>query len=186
MNEWTMTRRNETCAACGHAFAVLEPFVAYLYELPAAGPSREDGPAFERRDYCVACPPPSDPPPIAHWRTRRPEPSQRRAMPFDREGVLRVFEDLESATESDRLRFRFVLALLLWRRRVLKFDETRQAPGGESWRFHLVGGERRYDVLRPELDDEQIERLSAQLEQVVIGQIADAALTDAASSEASA
>ena len=158
--EWQMPRRGEACSACHAHFEPGTAFNAYLFETPAG---------YERRDFCLNCPPPSEPTPIGYWRTRRPLPTVRKAAPFDREAVFSFFQRLHSAAEPHQLQFRFVLALLLWRKKVLKFVETIAAESGEAWRFIQPQSQEAFDVSKPELDEDEIERLSRQLEDLLAG-----------------
>lgn len=170
--EWNMPRQSPSCCACQREFEIDETFGAFLYT--AAG-------GFERRDYCAACTP-ADDAALAHWKTRRPAPAARRAPVFDRETVFAFFTRLDDADTPDKLQFRFVLALLLWRKKVLRFTETLSDAEGEVWRFETPTGGQRYDVRRPDLDEGQIERLSAQLEQLLAGGAAEAPAAPAAGS----
>jgi len=108
-----MPRRGEACAACGRDFQPGETIRAYLYEFPEG---------YERRDYCANCRPPDEPFAIGSWQTRRPQPTAKKTSAFDREAIYRFFEQLEDADTPEKQRLRFVLALLLWRKKVLKFD----------------------------------------------------------------
>jgi hypothetical protein len=156
--EWSMPHRADVCAACGRGFEIGETFQAYLYEA-------ETG--YVRQDYCQGCQPPSEPAALGHWKTRRPEPASKKVMPFDREAIYGFFERLEDAQEPGRVQFRFVLALLLWRKKVLKLERTVVDPAGEAWDFVAIRTGTPHRVLRPELDEEQLERLSEQLERLL-------------------
>lgn len=160
-HEWQMPRRGEACSACQTAFEPGTAFNAYLYETSAG---------YERRDFCVNCTPHAEPEPIGFWRTRRPQPAARKIAAFDREAVYAFFQRLQAADAAGQIQFRFVLALLLWRKKVLKFDETVHADGNEVWRFTQPQTHETYNVTRPELDETEIERLSDQLEQLLAGQ----------------
>lgn len=156
-----MPRRTEHCSACGHAFEIGEPFQACLYATP-------DG--YARQDYCLDCPPPAEPEPIGVWQTRVPEPAPRRVHVFDREAIYGFFTRLEDAAAPEQVQFRFVLALLLWRKKALKLERTVSAPEGEAWEFLTPRTGTLHRVLRPALDEEQLERLSDELERVLAGQ----------------
>lgn len=158
--DWTMPRRADACTACQRPFAAGEVFHAFLYEAP-------DG--YERRDFCPGCPPPPDRTPIASWKTRRTEPAARRSLTFDRQAVYGVFERLDEAREPRQIQFRFILALLLWRKKVLRLTGTAANADGEVWEFTPAAGDGVHRVRRPELDEEQLEQLSAQLEQLLAG-----------------
>lgn len=160
-SDWSMPRRAEQCVGCQRRFEIGENFRAYLYETDAG---------YERRDYCAACTPPEAPAAIGSWKTRRPEPAVKKAQPFDREATYAFFERLEDADEPHEVQFRFVLALLLWRKKVLKLERTVAADGREAWEFAATRTGTPHCVLRPDLDESQLERLSAQLEQLLAGQ----------------
>lgn len=160
-NDWSMPPRTERCAACARAFEVGETFQACLIQV---------GEDYQRQDYCLTCPVPASPAPVGVWRTRRPEPAARRLQPFDREAICAFFERLDGCDDPARLRFRFVLALLLWRKKVLKLEHTRTTDPGEAWEFAMPRTGATYVVPRPDLDVEQLEHLSDQLEHLLAGQ----------------
>jgi hypothetical protein len=153
-----MPRRADRCAHCDQAFEVGETFQGFLYE---------GDETYERRDFHLACPVPVEPRPVAGWRTKRPEPTTPKAQPFDREAIFNFFLRLENPETPHQLQFRFVLALLLWRKKVLKLVGTAEDDGREYWEFHNVQGELTHQVERPALDEEQLEALSRQLEELL-------------------
>jgi hypothetical protein len=167
--DWTMPRRADVCAGCQRTFAVGEAVQAFLYDA-AAG--------YERHDYCQTCQPPDQPAPLGVWKTRRPEPATRRVQPFDREAIYGFFERLEDAQKPHQVQFRFVLALLLWRKKVLRLERT--VPNGEheAWEFVAARTGTPHRVVRPDLDEHQLEQLSGQLEQLLAGQPAAAGELD--------
>jgi hypothetical protein len=163
-DDWQMPRRAEACAACRRGFEPGDAIRAYLYEFPEG---------YGRRDYCANCRPPDEPFAIGSWRTRRPEPTAKKAAAFDREAVYRFFEHLEDADTPEKQRLRFILALLLWRKKVLKFDGSETRDEHEVWRFAVARTEETHAVVRPDLDEDQLERLGAQLETLLAGEVDD-------------
>jgi hypothetical protein len=153
-----MPRRGEACMGCHRRFAVDERFAVHLYEV--------DG-GYERREYCEQCRPPAEPEPVAAWKTQRRAPAAKRAPAFDREAICAIFERLEDAVEPAQLRLRFVLALLLWRKKVLRLERTAATDGREVWEFVVVQTGAQHRVARPDLDEQQLEHLSAQLESLL-------------------
>ena len=160
-SDWNMPRRAEECVGCRRVFEIGETFRALLYASDAG---------YERRDYCLACQPPPEPAPIGSWRTRRPEPTAKKIQPFDREAIYGFFERLENASTLDQIQFRFVLALLLWRKKALKMERTIDEGGREVWEFIAPRSGVLHRIVRPDLDEQQLERLSLQLEQLLAGQ----------------
>lgn len=163
--DWQMPRRSDACCGCGVVFEPGANLTAILYDTLTG---------YERRDFCDACQPPADPSALGSWRTRRPMPTTRKTVAFDREAVLGFFQRLTNAESPEQLRFRFVLALLLWRKKALKFESSDTRSDGEYWRFTSVSSKERWDILRPELDEEEIDRLSKQLESLLASVSADA------------
>ena len=173
-SEWQMPRPGKTCAGCRRGFEDGETFQALLDETPEG---------YERRDYCLDCPPPAEPVPIATWKAHRPPAQSKKPQTFDREAVYSFFLRLEDADEPEKLRLRFVLALLLWRKKVLKFTQSTETDGGETWEFSTPRTGENHHVHRPELDEEQLERLSLQLEHLLAGSPGEPGLTSAAQTE---
>jgi len=158
--EWELPRRAEACAACGRSFEVGETFVACLYS--SAG-------NFERRDFCVNCPSARDPAALARWRTRRPAPAAGVPRSWDRESIFALFQRLADDGRAEARQLRFVLALLLWRKKVLRFERAARGPEGESWRFVARHSDDDFLVLYPDLDEAALERLSLQLDNLLAG-----------------
>ena len=158
--DWQMPRRGETCSCCGRSFEPGDVMTACLYETP-------DG--YERRDYCDACAVPDDPPTIAAWRTRRPPPAEKKTRAFDRATVWQFFERLEQPATPEQKQLRFVLALLLWRKKALKLKGSQAAPEGEVWHFVAPGDAATFAVLRPDLGEDELDRLGLQIETLLTG-----------------
>ena len=154
-SEWKLPPRAETCAACGRAFEDGQTIQACIHL------TRE---GFVRTDLCPDCPRPSEPEPLGVWRTRFRLPEKEPKPQFDRGGLLGLLAQTAEADDPQTLKFRFVLALLLWRKKALRLTTTVRADGTELWRFVEPKTDQRYDVRRPELTEDDLARLSAQLE----------------------
>lgn len=159
-NEWQVPPAALRCAGDGRAFEVGELFRTYLFET-------EQG--YERREYCAGCRPADAAGLVGSWTSRRPAPEPRRRAVFDASGLLGLLRRLGDDTAPERQRLRFVLALLLWRKKLLKLLGTRDGAEGEVWEFVDAKDEEPLRMTRPELSDEQIERLSVQLSQILSG-----------------
>lgn len=158
--DWQMPPASGACAACGRAFRPAEAFRAALYE---------SAQALERRDYCLDCPLAPDPAPLAHWMARRADEASSRPAATGAQSLYDVFTQLDRA-RPEVAPLRFALALLLWRRRVLRLVRTDAAGGVETWHFTATAfGDEPHAVERPDLDDPQMERLSEQLERLMSG-----------------
>ena len=69
---------------------------------------------------------------------------------------LDCFERLEGQTEQGRVSFRYVLALLLMRRKRLKFEEARNDGDREVLVLKCGRTGTRHEVANPHLTDEQM------------------------------
>src|SRR5262249_6488576 len=84
-----------------------------------------------RQDYSPEAwkgPPPGA---FSFWRARVNPPESKSRPPIDDEVLLDFFVRLEGQTEAGKVRFRYIVALWLMRRKRLKFDEARQEAGQE-------------------------------------------------------
>ena len=159
--DWQMPRAGAACAGCGRPFEVGEEFRALLFEMPEG---------YERRDYCPACTPPAEPAPVGTWKTHRPVPASASTPVFDREAMYNFFLGMEGAEHPEKVRLRFVLALVLWRKKVLNFLRSDESDGREYWEFAVVKSDETHRVERPEIAEEQLEELSTQLERLLAGE----------------
>jgi hypothetical protein len=104
-------------------------------------------------------------------RGRTPEAGFLRGILGERKaGSLLPLEDQAAQaeeTEQEKINFRFVLALILMRKRRLKYDATKTEDGREIWRLRVVGEGVFTEVVNPHLDEEQIEQLSSQIGQIL-------------------
>jgi hypothetical protein len=173
-NEWQMPRRGEACDGCRRGFEPGDPIQACLYESPEG---------YQRRDYCADCEPPDEPVPIGSWKMRSPEPAARKTVTFHREAIFGFFQQLEDAETREQRQLRFVLALLLWRKKVLKFDRSEANDDGEVWHFAVPRTGAAHAVERPDLDEDRLEQLGAQLEGLLASGVGDPSAVASAPNE---
>jgi hypothetical protein len=119
---------------------------------PEKSKAKKEDPApaqspFLRLDFCEKCwsegkrpenlpPPPSEEgamPPSAlemfsFWKTTVPQPQQKKKLLVDDSVLMDVFSRMEGKTEPQEIRFRFVLALILMRKRLLKYEGMEENP----------------------------------------------------------
>ena len=82
--------------------------------------------------------------------------------------MYEFFRRLEADPRPDQIQFRFVLALLLWRKHVMKLGRTLTIGEREEWEFSIPGSGEVHRVARPDLAEYELERLSGQLEQLLV------------------
>jgi len=158
MGEWEIHRPLGECSATGKKIDFGDEYVGALVE-------ESDG--LQRRDYCLEHWEKEKPSVYCFWRTRLPDPEQKRQVFIDDEMLMAFFDRLADESEPERLNFRFVLSLILMRKRRLKYEATRVHDNQEIWVLRVVGEKRQVEVLNPHLDEDQIETLSDQIGQVL-------------------
>lgn len=109
---------------------------------------------------------------FSYWRSTVPEPSAKRRLFVDDEVLVNLFRRLSDATEPQRLAFRFVLALILMRKKLLRYEGStnrNDASGNpqEWWRMTPKGEIDVMEVLNPQLDEAQIQAVSQQLGEIL-------------------
>lgn len=120
--QWNVTRSQRECAATG---APLEEGAEHYSAL------REEGDLFVREDYALEAWPTVDKAPFfSYWRTQVPPPSdgKRKRLAIDVEAFYTFFQQLEGATEPRRRLFRYLVALMLIRKRVLRLERIESEP----------------------------------------------------------
>ena len=122
---------------------------------------------LERRDFCTDYWQNENPDVFCFWKTKFPDPDQKKQIFVDDDMLMAFFERLEKETEQEKINFRFVLALILMRKRRLKYDDTKNDDGKEIWQLRVVGEKHIVEVINPHLDEEQIEQLSSQIGQIL-------------------
>ena len=97
-----------------------------------------------------------------------PDPDKKKDIFIDDEMLMVFFERLAEETDQEKINFRFVLTLILMRKRKLKYDSSQIKDGNEVWTLRVTGGKgRMVDVVNPQLAEDQIAELSTQMGQIL-------------------
>jgi hypothetical protein len=158
MDEWEINRPLGQCCGSGKKIKYGEEYFGALVET-------EQG--LQRRDFCVDYWEKEKPSVFCFWKTRLPYPDQKKQIFVDDQMLMAFFERLAEETEQEKINFRFVLALVLMRKRRLKYDSSRTQDGKEIWCLRIVGDKQTVEVVNPHLDEEQIKQLSSQIGQIL-------------------
>ena len=171
--EYDITRTTGRCAACDREMQPGEEFVATVRQAPDDADVQ-----FLRRDLCLGCWGASeaeaadDPDVLGTWRSRVPAPREKKKTFVDDEVLVGFFERLDGADEPAKVQFRFVLALILMRKKLLVYDRSDvDGAGGDVWTMHFRGADKPCKVIDPHLDEEQISSVSRQLGEVLEGEL---------------
>src|SRR5262249_51392869 len=93
---------------------------------------------------------------FSFWSGRVPARGPERRPPVDDDMLLDCFARLEGQPEPARVNFRYVLALLLMRRKRLEVDEAPRADGREVLRLRCTQTKAVHEVVNPALGDDQL------------------------------
>ncbi len=119
-----VARATGVCAATGKPIKVGDKYVAALVERPGEeGLERQD---FDAKEWKLGARPKKPRTLFASWVATMPAPDAKKRVLVDDAALLEIFEQLEGVEEPKRISFRYVLALLLIRKRLLKYEETRR------------------------------------------------------------
>ncbi len=160
MNEFEVAKPTGRCHATGRQIGSSERFFSALFEAKAG---------FERRDFSEEAwkgPPEGA---LCHFQTRLPKKEEPRRLFVDDGALLNLFLNLAGIEEESKRRFRFVLSLVLMRKRLLKYERTIHDASGESWEMRMVRDKSLHRVLSPALSDAEIEQLTGELGAIFSG-----------------
>ncbi|MHC4265094.1 MAG: hypothetical protein ACYSUK_04080 [Planctomycetota bacterium] len=158
MEEWEIAKPLGQCSGTGKEISPGDKYIGALVETSEG---------LQRRDFCLDYWLENKPSVYCHWKTKIPLPDQKKQIFVDDEMLIAFFERLEKETDPEKLNFRFVLTLVLMRKRRLKYDSTRTEDGKEIWRLRITGTDDYAEVMNPHIDEEQIEQLSSQIGQIL-------------------
>ncbi len=158
MADWEINRPLGQCSGSGRKIEPGEDYYGALVEAEQGLVRRDfSGEYWEREKPAVYC----------FWKTKLAAPNEKRELFISDDMLMAFFERLANETEAEKVRFRFVLALVLMRKRRLKYDSTRNDGGQELWRLKVSGDKDLVEVVNPHLNEEQIEQLTSQIGQIL-------------------
>ena len=163
---YSIARSLGKCAVCARVIAAGEKYFAAV---------RETALGLERVDVSAECWEAFDKSGLlAFWHTTLPAANAVKPKVFVDDTVLcELFERLGGAgEEAGKLNFRFVLGLILMRKRLLVYESTRIEKENEVWSVHLKRRTDSMDLLNPRLSEEQVAEVSGQLGQILNGDAA--------------
>jgi len=159
MDEWEIDKPLGRCWGSGKKIERGEEYLGALVET-------DEG--LQRRDFCADYWEAEKPDVFCYWKTKLPDPDQKKQIFVDDEMLMAFFERLAEETEQEKINFRFVLTLILMRKRRLKYDSSKVEGDKEIWRLRIVGSDKEFvEVINPRLDEEQIGQLSSQIGEIL-------------------
>jgi hypothetical protein len=119
--DYEVQRCTRHCAASGRPLAEGEEFYSVLIA---------EGAEVRRYDYAVETWQGAPPGVIGWWKSRIPEREAKKTQLAPGEVLFQLFAELEAATDKQDMRY--VLSLLLIRRRVLRLEDTESDEQGRE------------------------------------------------------
>jgi hypothetical protein len=145
---WSYGRRHPSCVDCEREFVDGEAHFSLL-EISAEAD-------LARVDVCEACWGRRSPEEGSIWWRARRREAKKQGLAIDMEALEAIFHQLADKTEERHRELRYVLCLLLMRKRRLLMNRAVRRSGGE---FLLVRRPRRKDEIAVEVFDLAADRL---------------------------
>jgi len=158
MTEYQIQANTRRCTVSGRELRPGEKIFSVL--LDQAG-------KFVRHDYAAESwqgPPQGA---FSFWMGRVPADDPARKPRIDDELLLDCFRRLEDQLEPDRIQFRYIVALLLLRRKRLKFEDARVENSQEILRLRDAKTRQEHHVINPRLTDEEMTRVQEEVFRVL-------------------
>jgi hypothetical protein len=158
MIDYQIQASSRRCATTGREIQPGERYYSVLFE---------EGDTFVRRDYSEAGwqgPPEGA---FSFWKTRLAVGNTPRRPPIDDALLLDCFHRLEGAHEPSKVGFRYVMALLLMRRKRFRLEQTRREGEQEVLLFRCTRKGDRYQVVDPGLSDDELDAIQEEVFRVL-------------------
>ena len=158
MTDYQIQPNTRVCAVTGRQLEVGERFYTALLE---------EGDHFTRKDFSHQAwqgPPHAA---FSFWTGVVPAAEESRKPRFDDDLLEECFHRLEGQTDPSRVNFRYVVALLLIRRKRLKFEQTITEDGAERIRVRGVRSGEKHEVTNPRLSEEEMAQVQEEVFKVL-------------------
>jgi hypothetical protein len=146
MAEYQIQPNARRCSASGRELRAGERFFSVLTEQSGK---------FVRSDYAADSwqGPPHDA--FSFWAGKIPSGDARKRPVIDDELLLDCFNRLEGQTEPGRIKFRYVVGLLLLRRRRMRLEDTVREEGSEILYLRCSRTGTRHRLVNPALSEDE-------------------------------
>ena len=148
MTNYQITGPARVCAASGRELKAGEKAFSVL---------RDEGGQFVRTDYAVDAWPGPPAGAVAWWASRVPEAGHPAKPTINVDMLVDCFEHLAGTTDPARQRFRYVVALLLMRRKRFRFDDARKRDDRETLVVRDARSGRKHELVDPQLTEPEMD-----------------------------
>lgn len=155
---WHIARSSRTCA---HGGAPIDPGVGFYSALV------EKDDTFERMDFSLESWSEVDKEAFfSYWKNKPSTGGADKKPPVDFERLLSFFDSLEGAEEPGKRLLRYVLALILARRRRLRLDDMSRTDVGDRLLVYDRRTQKTLEITAPEAGREELEKTQEKLNQL--------------------
>ena len=164
---WDIQKSERRCSRCSKEFAEEEEYYSALYDTPEA---------LLRKDFCPACwGEPDNADRVAafsFWKTEIPRADQPKKVFVDDSVIFDFFCRLAAEEDQPLKRnFRYILGLMLMRKKRLKFKDVVHEGGKEYLVLRRSRTQEEHRVLNPGLTDEETKQVQNELTQILETQV---------------
>lgn len=163
MTEYEIKPLSLRCALTGRELKPGEFYYSVLSESPEG---------FSRHDYSAEAwtrPPEGA---IGFWRSKVPEATgKKRSQLVDDSVILEFFNRLAGEQDDYKINFRYILALLLVRKKVLKLEAAERDGDREVLVLRSPTTREQHRVINPALTEEQLGAVQTEVERVLQTQV---------------
>ncbi len=158
MSDWEIKKPLGCCSGSNKEILPGDEYFAALIETNQG---------LERHDYCKEYWQENHPEVFYFWKAIMPDPNQKKSIFIDDDTIMTFFNRLADEEDAEKINFRFVLCLMLMRKRRLKYVSSEVQDERELWLLNVAGEKRTTQVVNPNLREEQIEELTDNLGQIL-------------------
>jgi hypothetical protein len=159
MMEWEIKRSSNGCLLCNKGFAEDEEYYSALFD---------ENDTFIRKDFCTLCwYKGKESGPFSFWKTKVPKKDRLVQALVNTDILLDMFMRLDGNIESHQRNLRYVLALYLIRKKVLRIKSFKRQNEEEIITLSYPKEDREFEVFNPNLKEEEIEAITSEMNQLL-------------------
>jgi hypothetical protein len=155
--ERAVAKPPDQCAACNRALKAGEEYVATVVATPEG---------FIRQDRCVECSLVQKANVFSFWKGRRAQEKSGAPPRLDFDSLLELLRRLDGRDDASSCRLRWIVTILLLRRRYVQIANRSTADGVETLEVKPRHEDRTFLVRDPKLSPEDFESLHEDLSRI--------------------
>jgi hypothetical protein len=165
MTEWNLQSRAHACQACSRPFADKHPYHTLLFDQNAG---------YERFDICEPCWAGQYSQGagdrrgfVSHWQGVYAAPPAAAPEPIQHETAESLLRKLVEQNDPHYAAARYILAVMLERKRVLKVKDQLRSEGRRTFLYEHAGNGDLFSILDPDLQLHQLEAVQREVAQLL-------------------